>query len=315
MQFDLTVHYGTRNSKMDVSDIFIANFVIDSKIIIPKEIDFNTYFGDPYIGFAKKIFIQINGMDYIFNEVHSDIEIDMRTDICVPNKIKVIYFVFINLKSQWQNIVGGQLKQLIETKLLDIAQLFIHIVCQDDEFDMVSSFVKNIIQTAIISTSNINQFEYRGIHLVWELATFHPEDIYLYFHSKGMSYNGGRTHDEQQIFQEVICPWKKVINIFNSMNHINKIGLTASQEGWLWFNFWWARGTYLAECEEPIISANRYYYEDWLHRKLPNTIPSSYRECYSLADDSFEMKYHPGEACKKVNSIILRTKLNQDNIQ
>ena len=33
---------------------------------------------------------------------------------------------------------------------------------------------------------------------------------------------------------------------------------------WIWFNFWWARGTYLNTCEDPIITCDRYYYESWL---------------------------------------------------
>lgn len=315
MENNLVAYYGTLDTKVDISNIFIQNFLKNDKIIIPKETDLNTYFGDPCFGVEKKIFIKANNTCYAINEkrTYNDLEININTTenilsekITILNKIKLVYFVFINQRSLWKNIVGGQLLQLNQTGLLDVAQLYVHIVCSDDMITLVTNFIKNIVNNATIYTSNTNQFEYRGIHLVWKLATEHPEDIYLYFHSKGMSYNGDRTHDEQQIFQEVICPWKKVINIFNSDNNINKIGLTASVEGWLWFNFWWARGSYLSECEEPIISTNRYYYEDWLHRKLPHTKPSSYRECYSLADDSSTIHYVPGEACAKVNSIVLR---------
>jgi hypothetical protein len=34
----------------------------------------------------------------------------------------------------------------------------------------------------------------------------------------------------------------------------------------VWYNFWYARGSYLNTVEQPIITERRHYYEDWLAR-------------------------------------------------
>lgn len=324
---NIIAYYGTENNKINVSKEFMRMFKKNTNIVIPMKASFNECFGDPCTGKNKNIFLKVNDTEYIINENHectdlyhpcSNLVIDMENDVMASSenilfkggKIKIVYFVYINFEAQWEIIVRGQLEQLKKIGLLEIAQLYIHIVCCDDsKLDMVIDFIENIISNSIISTSNINQFEYCGIHLVWKLAQIHTEDIYLYFHSKGMvlsrSENGERSHHEQQIFKSVICPWKKVINIFNNSPHINKIGFAISYEGWCWCNFWWARGTYLSECEEPIVNTDRWYYEYWLQRKLPGTDPSSYRECYGLADNNSSMYYGPGQARARENGIVL----------
>ena len=40
--------------------------------------------------------------------------------------------------------------------------------------------------------------------------------------------------------------------------------------GWIWFNFWWARASYLKKLVEPVRSTRRHYYEDWLGRLTPD---------------------------------------------
>ncbi len=34
----------------------------------------------------------------------------------------------------------------------------------------------------------------------------------------------------------------------------------------MWYNFWYARGSYLRTVEQPIVTTRRHYYEDWLAR-------------------------------------------------
>jgi len=49
-----------------------------------------------------------------------------------------------------------------------------------------------------------------------------------------------------------------------SPNNISRCGLFPSTGGWVWYNFWWGKGTYINTCEVPQISTNRWYYESWL---------------------------------------------------
>lgn len=218
--------------------------------------------------------------------------------------VSIVYYGFINPKIKWQNIIYGQLTQLKETMICEVADIYIHLTGDQNNLSLAINGVKKIIPDSIISTSITNQYEYPGIHLLWSLAKENKEHIYLYFHSKGMSHmTNQRALHERKIFKGVIESWKKVLNIFYTYPHINKIGLNASELGWMWFNFWWARGTYLSECEEPIITERRHYYEDWLYRKINGTMKSNVEECYSLSDDKEGIFYSPQQACEKLGLI------------
>lgn len=61
--------------------------------------------------------------------------------------------------------------------------------------------------------------------------------------------SNGRSGPEKLLFYSIITPWKKLVNIFKNNININKIDSKASSEGFMWFNFWWARGSYLKNCE------------------------------------------------------------------
>lgn len=223
----------------------------------------------------------------------------------MEKKITIVYYAFINPKSVWWNIIGGQLSQLKQTGIEEIADMYIHISGPQIHINSAINKIKPILPNSVISYSTINQYEYRGIHLIWSLAKKRPDHIYLYFHTKGMSHNSkNRTPQEVKLFQSVIMPWNKILNIFKVNENINKIGLAAGIEGWMWFNFWWARGRYLKECEEPVITTDRYYYEGWLGKKIKYFNKSNIHECYSLVDNKYSIYYTPKEACKKLNNII-----------
>lgn len=222
-------------------------------------------------------------------------------------KIIIVYYAYINHASKWWVLIYEQLIHLKETGLLDYASLYIHITkvgIFDTSFQDIIVKINAIVKDAIISTSYINLYEYPGIHLVWELANKYPENIFLYFHSKGMSGNiNQRTMLERLLFQEVIVKWKKILNILGEREKINKIGLAASEQGWMWFNFWWARGSYLINCEEPIITPDRYYYEDWLHR-IKNQ-KGTCDDCYSLFEDKANISYTPAMVRQRLNYLVL----------
>lgn len=222
--------------------------------------------------------------------------------------VKIVYFAWINPQARWNEIIGGQLIQLKNTGLLEVSDFHAHLVASSEHLDSATTLVTSIIPNAVIHTSEKNEYEYRGIHRVWKLAqdSMQPDDIYLYFHSKGMSYNRGRDLLERLIFQEVIESWKQCLQIFETRSDINKIGHAASEQGYVWWNFWWVRGSYLRQCVEPIISSDRYYYETWLHLKLSQDKPSSYRECYSLAGQSSERAYTSRDAVVAMQQVIER---------
>lgn len=220
-------------------------------------------------------------------------------------RVTVIYFCSINDKVDWQSILSGQLMQLRTIGIDEIADIYIHICGQNYNLDLAIRLISEIVPSAIVSSTTHNQFEYPAISLVWKLARESPDRIYLYFHSKGMFSGNAGLMQQKKLFKSTIASWRKVLNLFENHENVNKIGLAASETGWIWFNFWWARGTYIAGCEEPKITDNRYYYEEWLYRRSSEAKPSTVNECYSLADDAIGICYSPTEACAKIDSIIL----------
>jgi len=86
----------------------------------------------------------------------------------------------------------------------------------------------------------------------------------LYFHSKGIiriniTPTRCRSTHEQFIFNKVITRWKKFLYLFNQFETIDKIGVGGGGIGWIWFNYWWTTGGYLKKCEQPVLTADRYY--------------------------------------------------------
>ena len=69
------------------------------------------------------------------------------------------------------------------------------------------------------------------------------------------------------------------------------------KKNFIWFNFFWVRGTYLNTCENPIISDNRYYYELW-----SESGNNEMGQVYNLYEHNYK-KYHLNEAGKILNRL------------
>ena len=93
--------------------------------------------------------------------------------------------------------------------------------------------------------------------------------VFLYFHTKTMVNHGRHTtrpEAEAQMFRGTIVPWRDAITVFQRNATVTRIGMFPADGGWMWVNFWWARGSYLQTVPEPIRTTRRHYYEDWLAR-------------------------------------------------
>lgn len=145
-----------------------------------------------------------------------------------------------------------------------------------------------------------NEYEYPGILKVWELGQEHIQtnDIILYFHSKGITYNTEYKFNKLDNYNVILKDYNKIQYIFTKYNNIDKIGYSCGGIGWIWYNFWYARGSYIKMVEKPIKTTRRHYYEDWLSRKVKNESdllcdverPLTYYEntlltCYSFYKD------------------------------
>lgn len=296
--------YGLIEQLNDVTDIFISNFVKNNKIIIPPMCKFNDFFGDPVVGCIKYLILVIDNKRHIIREGSNQNELVYEINI-YNKKITIVYYAYINNDSDWVKLISDQLIDLYRTGLLAIAEFYAHVTGDKLLCQYAIKFIKTIIPDAEVYISFENKYEYPGIHLVWQLAHTKPDNIFLYFHSKGMSYNATeRRHDEKQIFQEVVKSWRRVLNIFSAYWDVNKVGLAIGDYGFAWFNFWWARGSYLVNCDEPLLTDNRWFYETWLGKKIDGT--TSVNDCYSLSDNQPNVYCDATGACIRCNTVILR---------
>ena len=289
--------YGTFNENMlpqdvvDVKDIITSDFLLGSQIVIPNNINFNTYFGKnrtvhPFFNDdqsqsqekLQRSFLQIQISDRKYN-IHEDIYTnDIKININNKAKfIKLIYYVFIDRYTNWIDIVRGQLLQLKAYGLLDEVDLYIHITDPTGIFSDVINLIETVTKTAFISRSVANQFEYPAIKLAYDLSKDYQDDIFIYLHTKGMSYGlHSRLPLEVALTTRTFENWRKKLEAFNDPK-VKKMGLFPAEfdpnvvksyntkGGWMWYNFWYARGSYLANsCEDPKITFKRWYYEVWL---------------------------------------------------
>ncbi|WP_158797434.1 hypothetical protein [Pedobacter sp. L105] len=297
-QLNFKAIYGTFNQDMeaeqvtDVTTMVTDLFLSKGKIIIPAKTDFHQIFPNPDPG--KTAFLQLltgnRKYNIIEDSYHLDIEIDLNV---IKKQFKLIYYAYINRNSNWKAVISGQLGQLKSYGLLDEADVYVHITDTTNVFDDVIDRLKDIVPHAVISTSNENRFEYHALKLAFDLAKEDPDTIFMYFHTKGMSYNiQSRTAEEIALLIGTFENWRKKLEPFQDPA-INKVGLfpaledmdhkfkSGSRGGWIWFNFWYARGNYLLSCGEPEIKTFRWYYEDWLGGMQDETTLSK-KDCYNL---------------------------------
>ena len=213
--------------------------------------------------------------------------------------IHIVYFTYFDTKdsaikdARAGKLIAAQMKDLVDFGLADAAKS-IHIVVstsKDNDFnnstetrlDEVKDIVHSIIPKAEFHRSSGNRHEYPGIRRAWDIARKVPanekkETYILYFHSKGMINGTGgqmyrgtkyeiRTPENNWLTKVVIEPWRDIIGRFKSDPSVNKVGYGGAKEGFCWFNFWWARASYLAGCPRPILTSDRYYYETWLGKR------------------------------------------------
>lgn len=219
--------------------------------------------------------------------------------------IHLIYYIWINDERNWKIIVEGQLKDIINSGILEDAHLNIVLAAKTDELITESTyFIINILNytdylTFSLTTTLKNNFEYEGIKKLYLLANDEPNKLYIYMHTKGMFnniYNKNiRIPEEILLTRNLLNNWKEIKKIFKNDKYIVRAGLAPAQGGWVWFNFFWARGDYLRTCEEPKISSVRYYYESWLTTSIINEFDS-----YSFYSQD-KKRYSPEEATHILN--------------
>lgn len=220
--------------------------------------------------------------------------------------INIIYFIWINQNRPYKEIIEGQLDDIIESDIL--SEGFLNIVISLDI--NIQSEITQIIDKKLININNKyaidfhhdNKYEYYGIKKLYDLSKINPNNIYFYMHSKGMytSYGcSGRTHHEKRLTRGHLNKYKIVKKQFIENDDVVSAGmfpgdLFYGNKNFIWFNFFYAKGSYLLNCEEPKTSNdNRFYYEFWLGSN--NLENNSNIKIYNIIYDNYEKIQKPAE--------------------
>ena len=208
---------------------------------------------------------------------NSSIKIDLTKNLLDEDQeINIIYFFNAMLSPLFHKLFKIQLKNLLKSKIFNRKYTKLYIVCVADS---KRSFIISKLLKKLRLNSNKNiqiefinncTYEFEGIKKVFEVSKKSNNSYVMYFHGKGMSHLKTkilflRNPYEVLAFNRVIKNWKKNIEWFNRVKNMNKLGLLNS-DGWMLFNFWCARSSYLNELEPPLKTNNRYYYENWISR-------------------------------------------------
>lgn len=188
-------------------------------------------------------------------------------------RVHIVYFVNCMLNKNWASWVRGQ---MLMARPLGAAA--VHVEATVTAAD--TARLSRIVHTALAGTvtrvhvrthGEENQFEYPGIMRAWRLGRKHAEtdDLIMYVHSKGVTHQN--TFDRSMaahICGRIMREHRHIREVLRTRSDINKVALIASDRGFAWYNFWWARASYLSGVERPIRTERRHYYERWLSKHV-----------------------------------------------
>jgi hypothetical protein len=282
---------------VDVMDVTkaIETFIENGVLTIPKNCSLDNLFPNNFKG-AKFLQIQLSNSRKI-NILNDNYRFDVSVNLLsIDKEISIVYYIFITPTSNWKAIIAGQLSDIKGFGLLDEADLYIHIT-DEHHTDGVLDFVRKAAgHKATIHHSFINQFEYPAIKLLHNLAKEQPGKTYMYFHTKGMSYAKKRRNDsERKLMAGTFKYWRRNMEAFQDPS-VNKLGMFPAIDnpdwgGWIWYNFFIVKGSYLSQCRDVSLTENRHYYESWL-AGYKDTI--AVNDCYSLftnKKENFSQQY------------------------
>ncbi len=195
----------------------------------------------------------------------------LALDVRPHYRIVVVYFMYLPPDGTGRMIVQHQVEDLMRCGLLQEAEMHFVVTSSDDteirwfQGDVLPHYTK-FMTVFKVHTSTRNFYEFPGLHVFWELSCRSPEKIFLYFHNKGVTHMQGKSRrwNELVLFFEVVSSWRYVDHLFFTNSSVDTVGVAASTGNAQWYNFFWARGSYVATVVEPQSDMERHWHERWL---------------------------------------------------
>lgn len=109
---------------------------------------------------------------------------------------------------------------------------------------------------------------------LWDDAHDHPDDLFLYCHTKGAYHQSvSNTLWRQAMTARLVTDWHECVDLLREHDAVGCHWLDGGtrEDPYMIFagNFWWATGSYLATLPEPVAWHDRYEAERWVGRGQP----------------------------------------------
>ena len=191
----------------------------------------------------------------------------------------VVFYTFVHA-GRWRPLLEQQLGDVQASGIATAAASFDVVLAgesthrYDDAveqtLDGADALVRSILPAADVWKYPTNRYEYPGIRRAWDVARRVDESAranhwLLYFHGKGMVNHGAeRPPWNKELTDAVVVRWRDVLAALDAQQGIQKAGYAGSDDGHPWFNFWWARASYIQALVRPEVTPDRFYYERWI---------------------------------------------------
>ena len=215
--------------------------------------------------------------------------------------IDIVYFINTDISNCYLRLLKDQLKDFINSKILLNKNLKLHciIICSSKVkkikikklFDRLK--INKLCETNLEFSNNTNK-EYKGIEKVWEISKKNKQknSYIIYLHGKGLSYLQNRflyirQPLEKFLFKIIVYKWKRNIKLLSSFESINKLGALSGVYGFIWFNFWIVKSSYIQKLEIPKKRNRAGYYEEWLGTYKISKYTKSLKKYTNLYNDKY----------------------------
>lgn len=209
---------------------------------------------------AKKQYVH-----YINNNINSNLQINNTETY----NLHIVYYINCLVNANY----FGWLKNQIEFVYHFGGTIYVIATLNQLEEENFRINCLKLFPHLIIECNYVNEYEYPGISKVWQLGQINNKhnDIILYFHSKGASHHTSYEFNINDVYNVILKDIHLIKEIFTIFPKIDKVGYSSGGIGWIWYNFWYARGNYINQLECPLKTTRRHYYEDWLSRVVNDT--------------------------------------------
>jgi hypothetical protein len=236
---------------------------------------------------------------YLNDEINDDDIVNNNVNI---NKkpIYILYYAFLNNDKDWRHMIQGQIFDIYKSGIINVSMFHAVLLGTPEDIQEAKILLESILNIPISITEVIkNEYEFPAIIKIRELAIENPDKIFIYIHSKGMvnhNYSKYRTILEQRLTLNTFLDWESTLYIFDTFPNIQKAGLLPGETGLCWFNFWWARASYLISCEpikipENMVEPDRFICEEW----LGSHGSKDWHDCYSLTNKNISFSTNPSD--------------------